>query len=329
MPNQADYQALLAALTGSATLGQYPDTLVDRLDAALEAAWDVSTGMDLSIPDLTGPSAGPFAGADTYQHAVEDQVLARYPGPPNKPRTLVEKAKTLEALVAGIKGKLDAGTPPPSGGGSTTLPAGTSQGSLEWAADLSKSGVVAAGYKSTDWNTQAGPAWPPPIGDYAGRRAIKFQLGGGGKRIEVEPNHRTFGSSGNAWFGFQFYLESDFPLSASSWHVIWQLHGNDTTSPKMALQAHKGGMTVGDNGAFTPLVKQKWYQCVVYPDFSAGRMSVWLDDVKVIDNYNTGKSNPDYYLKVGSYQDPGVGAGTIYQAAHKLGSGYGAVAGKA
>lgn len=219
--------------------------------------------------------------------------------------------------------------PPGTGGGTWdgTLPAGTTQGTLEFKADLSVGIPNSKNYKNTDYNTEPHSLpWPPPIVDGPeGKRCVKFSLPGNDKRVEVEPNHRTFGSSGEAWFGFWFYLDSNFPLNANSWHVIWQLHGNDTTSPKLALQAHKGGMTVGDNGALTPLVKEHWYACVVKADFSNGRITVWLDDKKVIDNYNAGKSNPNYYLKVGSYQDTAIGRGTIYQAGHALGSGYGAV----
>lgn len=330
-----DRAALRAFFCGSPTMGVYDKTLYARVEAYRQELLAECRARRVEC-HLTGTTDAPKHGpVDTPLLDVAAQCSERWPDPTRAdgrtwslPDALEQIALACRALDAADKAGA-AGEPAPSvsskSAPSSALPADTEQGVTQWAADLSKSGVLSAGFKSTPWNTETGPAWPPPIATFAGRRAIKFHLGKGGKRIEVEPDHRTFGSAGGAWFGFQFYLESDFPLAASSWHVIWQLHGNDTTSPKFALQAHKGGLTVGDNGALTPLSKQRWYQAVVFADFSAGRMSVWLDGRKVVDSFNCGRSNPDYYLKVGSYQDTAIGGGTIYQAAHKLGTGYGSV----
>lgn len=306
-------QLRVAVMSGST------DTDVDHARGCAATAVKMCKRLGVAYTTVGGGDPGPYTSPIDDGPIVVEQLTARWAVSADQVNRSIDEcwgqvAECVRAVTA---------VPAPTAGGG--LPTGTSQGTLEWAADLSQSGAVAADYKSTPWNTESGPTWPPPVGTYAGRRAIKFALGSGGKRIEVEPNHRTFGATGNAWFGFQFYLESDFPLGAGSWHVIWQLHGNDTTSPRFALQAHKGGLTVGDSGALTPLVKQHWYQAVVYADFSAGHISVWLDGSKVIDNFNCGKSTPDYYLKCGSYQDTAIGAGTIYQAGHRLGSGYGAV----
>lgn len=312
---------LLAALTGSAIPGQYPDTIHDRLDAALNEAWIESANLNIALP-TSGSDPGPFTYNGTVDASILDQGTARF-GTTPKARTLVEKATLLEALIKGIYAHPGSNPPPATSSGITPDPT-----HLLWQADFTKGDVLAAGFGSTPWNTETGPSWPPPIGTYAGRKAIKFQLGSGGKRIEVQPPDavNSFPSTGDKYFRFEFYLESDFPLSAQSWHVIWQLHGNDTTSPKLDLEAHKGGLTIADNTALVPLSKQVWYKVVVHADFTNGRMSTWLNDLLVHDNISTGKSNPNYYLKCGSYQDTAIGAGTLYQTNHKLGTTYNSVA---
>lgn len=327
----SDETDLIAALTGSASTGSYPDTVVDRLDKALAAAWNLSSGLDLQGLPSTGSDPGPYRGDATAWDEAVDQVTARYGASP-KSRTLVEKAQLLEALVTGIDAKRGGGTTTgggtSSGGGSTTIPSGETQGSLLWAADFAKGDVLAAGFKSTNWNTEHGPSWPPPIGTFAGRRAIKFALGGGGKRIEVEPNHKTLGKGDDVYCGFWFYLESGFPLGTSSWQVIWQWHGNDTTSPQQCQQVHKGQLTIADNTKIGPQLQTgRWYQVVarVQTD-SGGTMNVWLDGAKIADNVRAGLNATPLYLKCGLYHDTSIAGGTIYQTGHTLATGYGAAA---
>lgn len=326
---------LLKALTGSTTPGSYPDTLIDRLDAALTEAWTESSGLNIPVP-TSGSDPGPFAANGSVDTDILDQATSRF-GVSPKARTLTEKAALLEALVKGIYGNSAPVVTPPAGGGtttpppSTTLPPGTSQGTLSWAADYSKNDVVSAGFKSTNWNTESGPSWPPPIGTYAGRRAIKFALGGGGKRIEVEPNHKTLAKGDSAWSGFQFYLESGFPISTNSWQVIFQWHGNDTTSPQQCIQLHKGQLSIADNHLIGPQLKTgQWYQMVNYfTADSRGSVSVWLDGVNICDNYGAGLNATPLYLKCGLYHDTSIAGGTIYQTAHTMGTGYGACLPKA
>lgn len=321
---------LLKALTGSATPGQYPDTVVGRLDAALAEAWLESTGLNIAVP-ASGESPGPYrsTGTDAWADIV-DQATAPY-GTAPKARTLTEKAALLEALVKGIDASKGVAVAPPVGTGTTltgTLPAGTTQGTNQWRADLTKNDVISAGFKSTSWDTESGPSWPPPIGTYGGKRAIKFALGGGGKRIEVEPNHRTLSNGDDAWCGFSFYLESGFPVGVNDWQVIWQWHGNDTTSPQQCLQVRSGQLHIADNHAIGPqLVTGKWYRVVAHVQAnSGGTMNVWLDDVNIASNYNAGLNATPLYLKCGLYRDTGIStAGTVYQADHALGTGYGAV----
>jgi hypothetical protein len=326
-----DFAAVHKAITGSTDVGTYDDSLVDRLRAALA---DLKTAKDangVKTQLIASPSSGPFSTPATTSDDVREQLTAAWECEPGVYRTVTQMIGQFLADLAALNAGTQSATPAPpsgttSGTSTSTLPSGTAQGVAQWKADLSKGDVIAAGYKSTSWNTEHGPAWPPPIVSQAGKRCIKFQLGSGGKRIEVEPNHRTFPKGDDAWFGFSFYLDNDFPLSADSWQVIWQLHGNDTTSPQQAIQCHKGGLSIADNHQFATVSKNQWYRVVVHAQFnSGGTMSVWLNDQNVLSNYNAGLNNPPMYLKTGLYHDMSIAGGTIYGADHALGTGYGAV----
>jgi hypothetical protein len=326
--------AILTALTGSATPGTYPDTVHDRLDAALVAAWAASAGLNLTVP-TSGGAPGPYraAGANATDpwSIVVDQATARF-GTEPKARTLTEKAQLLAVLVAGI----DAHRAPPPGSATPPLPTGTGQGTLTWAADLTQADVQDAGFKATPWNTEHGPPWPPPIGaapqgtDGGPRsgRAIRFSLEPGGKRIEVEPDVATFGAGQDAWIGLRLYFAPGFPLAIDDWQVITQFHGADVTSPQQCVQVRRGKLSIADGHSFGPtLVTGQWYALVVR--FSAdphGTTSAWLDDVPVLSGYAAGLNNLPLYWKTGYYRDPAITTpGTVWQAGHALGTGYGAV----
>ena len=65
---------------------------------------------------------------------------------------------------------------------------------------------------------------------------------------------------------------------------------------------------------------------MVHANFgNGGEMSVWLNDRSVLSNYAAGLNNPPMYLKTGLYHDTSIPGGTIYQADHAMGTGYGAV----
>lgn len=310
----ADEDALLAALGGG------DGTLVDQLDAALTVAWELAAGLNLTLP-TSGGSPGPYRPGGTSWDLAYDQTCARW-GTAPKARTMTEKAALLEQLVRGIDAHR--ATPTPVG----ALPAGTTQGTLTWAADLTKADVVSAGFKSTPWNTETGPSWPPPIAAAPdGRRSIKFALGTGGKRIEVEPNCRTFPKGDDAWFGFSVLFDTGFPLSVNDWWVTAQLHGNDTTSPQQCIQVRQGQFHIADNHAFGPqLVTGHRYRVVMHASMDPrGTTSVWVDDQLVCNAYQAGLNATPLYWKTGSYKDPSTAGGTLYQADHALGTGYGAV----
>jgi hypothetical protein len=346
----SDPSIILKALTGSATAGQYPDTLHDRLDAALAEAWVESTGLDIATT-ASGGDPGPFRsnGTDVWSD-VMDQLTARY-GTSPKARTLAEKLTLLDELVTGIdaaKGTTTGtgtGTTTGTGTGTTTggtgtttppagLPAGTSQGSLTWGADFTKGDVVSAGFQSTDWNTQSGPTWPPPIvaAPDNGERCIRFALPSGGERIEVQPNAaQSIGNGQDVWYGFWFIADSSFVSNIDDWHIICQFHGNDTTSPHQIIAINGGDLITGNapqhhfaNGQIKAGVR---YNLVTHITAnSGGHQSVWLNDVLVLDDFAAGLNATPLYLKCGIYESPGeFPASTIYQGQHRVGTGYGAV----
>lgn len=328
-----DFAGVHKAITGATDVGTYSDSIVDRYRSALAALKTAKDANGVKTDLISTTTAGPFSTPANTSDDIREQLTAAWECEPGVFRTVPQMhdqfLADLKALNAGTQTATTTpttGTTTPSTGGSSSLPSGTAQGVNQWRADLSKGDVISAGYKSTSWNTEHGPSWPPPIVTQAGKRCIKFQLGSGGKRIEVEPNHRTFPKGDDAWFGFSFYLDNDFPLSTDSWQVIWQLHGNDTISPQQAIQCHKGGLTIADNHSFATVSKNQWYRVVVHANFgSGGAMSVWLNDKQVLSNYNAGLNAAPMYLKCGLYHDTAIAGGTIYEADHALGTGYGAV----
>ena len=334
----ADDPALLArlrfALTGSNEAGRYPDTVVNRLDVALDAAFELAEARGVlgQVKVVAGSEAGPWRTPTSVLDDVRQQATSRFRfDDASKWRNLAEKAQQLANILAVLPEQPSSSTPAPSTP-TPRLPEGTEQGKLLHAVDLTRGSVVSAGYLDTPWNRQAdggeigkgGPSWPPRIVDAGGRRALAFTLGASDTRIEVEPDHQRFDGKAPFWFGYQFLLPDGFPLGADDWRVIWQLHGNDTVSPRFVHQVRGGQLRVGDSKALTTLRTGRWCQAVVCADFPNGVMSTWLDG-QALGAVKVGKSAAPYYLKAGLYQAAGLPGATIYQRAHRMGTGYGAV----
>lgn len=317
------------ALCGSEKVGEYPDTLVNHLNTALDAAWDLVNARGLSATVIAGTELGPWVNPTTVLGDAREQVLSRFRfDAASKPRTLAEAARQLEALMAVLT---EESAPGPSTGGA--LPAGTSQGELLWAPDHSKADSNTAGYWANVQRQAGGGSIqnsnsPVPIvnAPYGMGRALKFTIGAKTTRLEVNPaeNINSF-SSGERWFGFPVAFEKDFPVGAPSWQLIAQLHGNDTVSPKFALQVNHGELRLGDSKTICPVTTGRRYNIVMRAELSAGYVTVWVDGVKKLDRFHCGTSATPYYLKFGCYHDYSIAGGTVYHGPHRIGTGYGAV----
>lgn len=326
---------LHAELTGGPTLGAYPDSVVDRLNAALNEAWDLveAAGLASKVKVIAGTELGPYRDPITKLDDIRQQVLARYRyDEESRPRTLSEAAAQLQELVSVlVEGRDTPSDTPPAAG---QLPAGTSQGELIWQPDHSKGDSRAAGYSSNVQRQGAGGSIqnssdpvsivnaPHDMG-----RALKFTIGADTTRLEVNPasSINSFPDSGERWFGFSVAFAKGFPLTARSWQLIAQLHGNDTISPRFSLQVNNGELRIGDSTTVCPVVAERRYDIVMRAELGSGHVTMWVDGDKKLDRYKCGTSKAPYYAKLGIYHDSSIAGGTVYHGPFRVGTGYGAV----
>lgn len=329
---------LLRALTGSEKTGDYPDTLVDHINLALDAAWDLVNARGLNVPVIAGDDLGPWETPTTVLGDIREQVLSRFRyDAASRPRTLSEAARQLEALVAALNEESGTSTPPPAGGGS--LPAGTSQGTLSWAAKMSAANSKDAGY-SSNVQRQYGSGSiqnsqdPIPIGAAPeGSRGLVLSMAAGQGRLEVRtPLLQSIGSNQDFWLGFWFVGDQHVEETRSDWSIIMQVHGNDTTSPHQILAVDGGDFITGNAKTLkrfhtNRIKKNTRYNVVMNVRAnSAGTMSIWVNHEKVLDNYAAGLNNLPGYLKVGWYRQPSnAPAAKMWVGGHRIGTGYGAV----
>lgn len=238
----------------------------------------------------------------------------------------------------------------------TPAPVPTSQGELlwSWRPEL---GIVPGGWREDSSWQQQGPdgvygdpnntmPWPQKITTVAGRQSIEFALPENGKRNELLPNHPTHPNGDDRYFGVSLYLPQSYPLAASGWQVVWQVHGAPSTgSPPVALEATQGGLLLtggwGRPGASPPeryaysrrlmdLQHDRWYDIVIHIKFSdqpnSGLVDVWVDDQEVLKGFvppcGTNYPGGPAYRKSGWYRSGGP-AGVLYQAGHTLATGHG------
>jgi hypothetical protein len=253
--------------------------------------------------------------------------------------------------------------------GSVSRTVGTGSSDAVWKADLTKADVVLAGYKDDAWQRQmaggvyndpaVGP-WPIAVTSAPGGRpggAVPFAVPTNATRYEVVPNHQQFEDGDEFYFGTAFYLSADYPVNATSWNIIEQMHGAPGTgSPVIAFEIRGGGLRIsgGANrpGASTPgqyaydiqiasnIQRQRWYSLVYRIQFSdqpsGGRLDVWLNDEQILSDfappcgtvYTTdihAEGGPSY-RKQGIYRSSDVTAAcTMWQAGQALGTTYASV----
>lgn len=151
-----------------------------------------------------------------------------------------------------------------------------------------------------------------------GRQAVKFEVPGGGKRSESQPEKDTFTDGDRKFFGYSAFLDENFATDAQSWQVIWQLHDNGVNgSPPVALEVGEGRLwlaTAGndrdkDLGPVTPGSNVS-VQLEVEFETGGGFVNVWRDGQQLVSNYTPPQGTTvdgGAYLKTGIYRDPSEG----------------------
>ena len=175
------------------------------------------------------------------------------------------------------------------------------------------------GFQSTPWNNEN--AKDPVAADspnVAGRQAVKFEVPGGGKRSEAQPEKDTFKDGDHKFFGYSAFLDRNFATDADSWQVIWQLHDNGVNgSPPVAIEVGKGHLWLAtsgndhdkDLGAVAPGSNVS-VQLEVEFKTGGGFVNVWRDGKQLVSNYTPPKGTTvdgGAYLKTGIYRDPSEG----------------------
>lgn len=175
------------------------------------------------------------------------------------------------------------------------------------------------GFQSTPWNNEnAKDPVAAASPNVAGRQAVKFEVPGGGKRSESQPEKDTFKDGDHKFFGYSAFLDQNFATDADSWQVIWQLHDNGVNgSPPVAIEVGKGHLWLAtsgndhdkDLGAVTPGSNVS-VQLEVEFKTGGGFVNVWRDGKQLVSNYTPPKGTTvdgGAYLKTGIYRDPSEG----------------------
>lgn len=319
-----DDQPLLDAL-----MGKVDGSLVDQVDAALDVAWRLSAGMNLTLP-ASGAAPGPYRPKGTVLDLAVDQATARW-GKAPKARTLVEKAALLEALVVGIAanrpgtGTPTPSAPPTSGSGGSgnskpapapgwrTLPAPTSK--------LSEGDTSSYQHTAPRW-TDKGMRIDMPARGEDGRQT-NADKGADYQRCEITAAGQGGIRGGTRAFRFVYDLDDAFPVGAKDWQVLAQWKGDGTGSPPLSLEVRDGQWMltwhqlpttpVGKPVAIGP-ARPGRNDVIVAATFSTSRdgspVSAWLNGTRTVD---AAKVAPTLYsgkatrLKVGLYRSASIG----------------------
>ena len=175
------------------------------------------------------------------------------------------------------------------------------------------------GFRSTPWNNEnAKDPVAAASPNVPGRQAVKFEVPGGGKRSESQPEKDTFTDGDHKFFGYSAFLDENFATDADSWQVIWQLHDNGVNgSPPLALEVGQGKLWLAtsgndhdkDLGAISPGTNVS-VQLEVQFETGGGFVNVWRDGKQLVSDYTPPKGTTvdgGAYLKTGIYRDPSEG----------------------
>jgi hypothetical protein len=167
------------------------------------------------------------------------------------------------------------------------------------------------GFKSTPWNNQGATdlssAASPNV---PGRQAVKFEMPGGGKRTEAEPDVPDFTDGETSFIGYSGFFDRGFPTNTDTWQLIMQFKQGGTGSPPLAVEVGKGQLRLANNGR-----NQKDFCPVTDGAFSfqlgitfGGAIDAWCNGRQTLTGYRTPESNVQgsAYLKTGIYRDPSI-----------------------
>lgn len=292
----ADEDALLAALAGGGD-----GTLVDQLDDALNVAWKLASGLNLTLP-TSGGSPGPYRPGGTSWDLAYDQTTARWGAAP-KARTFTEKAALLEALVKGIDTHRGGTTPP--GTGWKALPVLTSA-----AATSEHSSFQSA---VPTWNANGMTVALPAKGDMPG--TPNPTSGSSTQRCEILLAGWE-NLTGTLFLRFDFTLTQGFPIATGDWQTVAQLKNSGTGSPPLEVMVGKGGRTylqwhnAGGSetgteylGSASTNAKHSVVLKVPFTTSSTAPVSGWYDGAAAFTDVSHG---PTMYPGQGSYGKAGL-----------------------
>jgi polysaccharide lyase-like protein/cutinase len=167
------------------------------------------------------------------------------------------------------------------------------------------------GFKSTPWNNQ-GATDPSSAAspNVPGRKAVKFEMPGGGKRTEAEPDIPEFKEGEKTFVGYSGFFDQGFPTNTDTWQLIMQFKQPGTGSPPLAVEVGKGQLRLANDGGgekdFCP-VTQGAFSFQLGVTFG-GAVDAWCNGKQTLTGYTTPKSNVQgrAYLKTGIYRDESI-----------------------
>ncbi len=143
-----------------------------------------------------------------------------------------------------------------------------------------------------------------------GRKAVKFEMPGGGKRTEAEPDIPEFTEGEKAFVGYSGFFDQGFPTNTDTWQLIMQFKQPGTGSPPLAVEVGKGQLRLANDGGgqkdFCP-VTQGAFSFQLGVTFG-GAIDAWCNGKQTLTGYTTPKPNVQgsAYLKTGIYRDESI-----------------------
>jgi hypothetical protein len=143
-----------------------------------------------------------------------------------------------------------------------------------------------------------------------GRKAVKFEMPGGGKRTEAEPDVPEFTEGQKAFVGYSGFFDQGFPTNTDTWQLIMQFKQPGTGSPPLAVEVGKGQLRLANDGGsekdFCP-VTQGAFSFQLGVTFG-GAIDAWCNGKQTLTGYTTPKPNVQgsAYLKTGIYRDESI-----------------------